>query len=80
MQVGPNQVLDEAALAGIVHLKLDKTAERLGTQHTKLTYSDAFVDYLAASCTVTDSGARNIDHLLNRQILPALADSFLQWQ
>lgn len=80
MQIVPYRPLNQAALAGIVRLKLDKIAKRLGIQQTKLTYRDAFVNYLAASCTVTDSGARNIDHLLNRQILPALAESFLQWQ
>lgn len=81
MQVIPYRPLDQVALAGIVRLKLEKTAERLYRQYqTKLSYSEAFVEQLVVSCTATDSGARNIDHLLNRQILPVLAENFLQWQ
>lgn len=81
MQVIPYRPLSQEALAGIVRLKLDKTAHRLyAQQHTKLNYSNTFVEYLASACSVTESGARNIDHLLNRQILPAVAKNCLQWQ
>ena len=81
MQVVPYRPLSPEALAGIVCLKLDKVAERLHSQHqTRLTYSEELIALLAESCTVSDSGARNIDHLLNQQVLPAIAQSFLQWQ
>ncbi|MDO1509046.1 MULTISPECIES: type VI secretion system ATPase TssH [unclassified Neisseria] len=81
MQIVLYRPLDRVALAKIVRLKLDKVATRLHGQHqTRLSYSDDLVELLADSCTVGDSGARNIDHLLNRQVMPAIAQSFLQWQ
>lgn len=81
MQVVPYRPLEKEALAQIVRLKLDKIANRLYEAHqTRLSYSEDFAALLADSCTTGDSGARNIDHLLNRQVMPAIAQSFLQWQ
>ena len=81
MQVVPYRPLEKEALAQIVRLKLNKIADRLYETHqTRLSYSEDFVALLADSCTTGDSGARNIDHLLNRQVMPAIAQSFLQWQ
>ena len=81
MQVVPYRPLEKEALAQIVRLKLDKIADRLYEAHqTRLSYSEDFAALLADSCTTGDSGARNIDHLLNRQVMPAIAQSFLQWQ
>lgn len=81
MQVILYRPLQTEALAEIVRLKLNKVAGHLYEQHqTKLVYSDEFINLLASSCTVSDSGARNIDHLLNQQVLPVIAQSFLQWQ
>lgn len=81
MQVVPYRPLNKAALARIVGFKLDKVAKRLYDQHqTRLSYSEELVELLADSCRVGESGARNIDHLLNRQIMPAIAQNFLHWQ
>ncbi|OSI09493.1 type VI secretion system ATPase TssH [Neisseria canis] len=81
MQVVPYRPLDKMALARIVGFKLDKVAKRLyDQQQTRLSYSDELVELLADSCRVGESGARNIDHLLNRQIMPAIAQNFLHWQ
>ena len=81
MQVVPYRPLEKEALAQIVRLKLNKIADRLYEAHqTHLSYSKDFAALLADSCTTGDSGARNIDHLLNRQVMPAIAQSFLQWQ
>jgi len=81
MQVVPYRPLEKEALAQIVRLKLNKIADRLYEAHqTRLSYSEDFAALLADSCTAGDSGARNIDHLLNRQVMPAIAQSFLQWQ
>ena len=77
MQVVPYRPLEKEALAQIVRLKLDKIADRLYEAHqTRLSYSEDFAALLADSCTTGDSGARNIDHLLNRQVMPAIAKAF----
>lgn len=81
MQVIVYCPLEQTGLEEIVRIKLRKVAERIGQQHgTVMQYDDVLVSALAQSCLVVDSGARNIDHLLNQQILPVIANSFLQWQ
>jgi type VI secretion system protein VasG len=40
-------------------------------------YDDALVDAVLARCTEVDSGARNVDTILNGTLLPEIADSVL---
>lgn len=40
-------------------------------------YSDEVVNTIAARCTEVETGARNIDHIVNRTILPELATELL---
>ena len=35
---------------------------------------------LTAACLLPDTGARNVDNLLNQQILPVLSQQLLQYQ
>ncbi|WP_223515863.1 type VI secretion system ATPase TssH [Pseudomonas sp. GL-R-26] len=69
------------ALKHIVALKLAKVARRLHS-HYGLTcqIEDGLHDALVAACLLPDTGARNIDSLLNQQILPALSQQLLQRQ
>ncbi|MBC8722519.1 type VI secretion system ATPase TssH [Paraburkholderia sp. 31.1] len=70
--------LDAGALASIVRLKLAKIADRLRRQHdVALTADDALTDSLAQRCLARESGARNVDALLNQRILPALSRELL---
>lgn len=71
--------LDACALKRIVALKLAKVAQRL-QRHYGLTcqIEDSLNDALVAACLLPDSGARNIDSLLNQQILPVLSQELLQ--
>lgn len=73
--------LDASALKRIVALKLAKVAQRL-QRHYGLTchIEDSLNDALVAACLLPDSGARNIDSLLNQQILPVLSQQLLQRQ
>ncbi|MFA7895810.1 hypothetical protein, partial [Pseudomonas putida] len=41
---------------------------------------DSLYDALVAACLLPDTGARNIDSLLNQQILPVLSQQLLQRQ
>ncbi|MGY5359797.1 hypothetical protein ACXFAT_18550 [Cronobacter dublinensis] len=41
------------------------------------TLSDSLCEALTAACLLPDTGARNIDSLLNQQILPALSQQLL---
>ena len=43
----------------------------------KLTWSDDVVENIATRCTEADTGARNIDNILSRTLLPELSAEFL---
>jgi type VI secretion system protein VasG len=70
--------LTVVALAEIVHMKLGRIGERLQRQHgISLTCDDVLLSTLAEACLIRESGARNIDSLLNEQILPVVAREVL---
>ncbi|SFU23736.1 type VI secretion system ATPase TssH [Paraburkholderia aspalathi] len=70
--------LSDAALASIVRMKLDKVARRIERRFgVPLVCNDALVSELAHACQLPDSGARNIDSLLDQQILPVLSRELL---
>ena len=73
--------LQAAPLKRIVALKLAKLAARLQRHYGLACQVDeALQDALVAACLLPDSGARNIDSLLNQQILPVLSQQLLQRQ
>ncbi|MEG1224704.1 MAG: type VI secretion system ATPase TssH [Hafnia sp.] len=71
--------LDAVALRRIVAIKLGQVAKRL-QRHYGLTchIEESLMDTLVAACLLPDTGARNIDSLLNQQILPVLSQQLLQ--
>ncbi|CAG8863303.1 Protein ClpV1 [Pseudomonas fluorescens] len=71
--------LQADALKSIVDFKLGQVAKRL-QRHYNLDchIDDRLADALAAACLLPDTGARNIDSLLNQQILPVLSQQLLQ--
>ena len=40
-------------------------------------YSDDLVDNIASRCKEVESGARNVDHILTRTLLPEVSAQFL---
>ncbi len=78
MQIVPFYPLMSDILAEIVRLKLDKVGRRLATsQKLKFEYTDAVVEAIAARCTEVETGARNIDHIVNKTLLPDIATEVL---
>ncbi|MFY1667785.1 type VI secretion system ATPase TssH [Pseudomonas sp. Pseu.R1] len=73
--------LHASALRTIVTLKLDKVVQRL-RRHYGLNgqIDERLSDVLVDACLLPDSGARNIDSVLNQQILPVLSQQLLQRQ
>jgi type VI secretion system protein VasG len=70
-------IADEVLLS-IIKLKLDRIGRRVREQHkAEFAYDDALVDAVLARCTEVDSGARNVDHILNGTLLPEIADHVL---
>ncbi|MGC6373073.1 type VI secretion system ATPase TssH [Pseudomonas sp. K2I15] len=69
------------ALQQIVAIKLAQVATRLRRHYGLDCQIDtALNEALVAACLLPDTGARNIDSLLNQQILPVLSQQLLQRQ
>jgi len=78
MQIVPFYPLIGAPLEKIVRLKLNKIGKRLrDNQKLDLAYADDVVRSIAARCTEVETGARNIDHIINRTVLPELSTELL---
>ena len=78
MNVVPFLSLDRDAMGAIARLKLAKVDKRLREAHgVRFVYSDAVVQRIADRCTTVDAGARNIDAIIDRTVLPAASRSLL---
>ncbi|MDR2573367.1 MAG: type VI secretion system ATPase TssH [Desulfovibrio sp.] len=78
MTVVPFMPIRQDILTELVIIKLSLVAERLKLRHRlTLSWSDAVPANIAASCTAVDTGARNIDHVINASLLPGLASTLL---
>ncbi|OTG86384.1 AAA family ATPase [Acinetobacter sp. ANC 4558] len=78
MRIVPFFPLHDDLLVRIIKHKLHKITARLEKQYdTKVEYSDDLIELLLSRCTEVDSGARNVDNILNSTVLPALATEIL---
>lgn len=76
--VVPFYILGPDILKDIVALKLDKLAARMAETHkVKLIYSPEVVDQIGSRCTEVETGARNIDHIMNGTIMPQMSREIL---
>lgn len=74
----PFYPLDKEAMLVIVKLKLGRLAKRLNQAHQmKLHYADELVSSIADRCTDVDTGARNIDAIIDRTLLPQVSRELL---
>jgi type VI secretion system protein VasG len=70
--------LHATALRTIVEMKLAQVAKRLNKHYgLSCNIEESLYDTLVAACLLPDTGARNIDSLLNQQILPVLSQQLL---
>ncbi|MDL2357455.1 MAG: type VI secretion system ATPase TssH, partial [Pseudomonadota bacterium] len=78
LTVVPFYPIGDEILARIIRLKLDRIGARIDRNHqARFDYDDALVNAVLARCTEVDSGARNVDTILNGTVLPEIADSVL---
>ncbi len=62
----------------IIELQLGRVRQRIRENHrAQLTYDESLITAIAGRCTEVDSGARNVDHILTRTMLPELSKEFL---
>ena len=70
--------LAQAAMRTIVEMKLAQVSKRLNRHYgMKTDIHESLYDALTAACLLPDTGARNVDSLLNQQILPVLSQQLL---
>ncbi|MDQ1763252.1 type VI secretion system ATPase TssH [Achromobacter aegrifaciens] len=70
--------VDDDALARIIGLKLGRIAQRVQANHRAVfEWDEALVEAVLARCTEVDTGARNVDHILNGTLLPQIAEQVL---
>lgn len=78
MKTIPYFPVDDDALAHIIGLKLGRIARRVQATHRAVfEWDEALVNAVLARCTEVDTGARNVDHILNGALLPEIAEHVL---
>src|SRR5690606_36438437 len=70
--------LAQAAMRTIVGMKLNQVSKRLARHYgMKTVIADSLSDALTSACLLPDTEERNVDSLLNQQILPVLSQQLL---
>ncbi|MDB5958805.1 MAG: ClpV1 family ATPase [Massilia sp.] len=78
LTVVPFYPIADEVLARIIALKLERIKARIRHNHqAQFSWDEALVNAVLARCTEVDSGARNVDTILNGTLLPEIADSVL---
>jgi type VI secretion system protein VasG len=62
----------------VVSLKLDKIAKRLMKVHgTGFEYDPKLIDTIASQCLTVETGARNIDSVIEQSLLPTISKTLI---
>jgi type VI secretion system protein VasG len=76
--VVPYYSIADSVMREIIRLQLRRIQSRLETNHrARLTYDEGLVDAIRSRCTEVDSGARNVEHILTRTLLPEISREVL---
>ena len=74
----PYYPLAEHVIRKIIGLKLGKIGRRVEENYNaQFLYTDELVQLIADRCKEVDTGARNIDHILTKSLLPTLSSELL---
>jgi type VI secretion system protein VasG len=74
----PYYALDDATIRLIVGMNLRKITKRVReTYKAETTFAPELIETIAKRCTEVESGARNIEQIISRTMLPELAGRFL---
>ncbi len=78
LKVVPFYPVGDDTLVKIIRLKLGRIQARVLANHrAAFEYDEGLVEAVLARCTEVDSGARNVDHILNGTLLPEVANTVL---
>ena len=79
MQIVPFFPISADVMGDIVKIKMSKIVRRLAeSQKLVMEYDDAVIELIASRCKEVETGARNIDHILNGNLLPMIATQVLE--
>jgi type VI secretion system protein VasG len=78
VSVVPFYPLDEDALKTVIEMQLERVGRRISNSYgATFSYAPDLVENIAARCREVETGARNIDHILNRSLLPEVSGRLL---
>jgi type VI secretion system protein VasG len=78
VKIVPYYPLAPDVLRQIIVLKLGKIKRRVFEHYrAQLNWSPQVIDTIASRCTEADTGARNIDNIITKTLLPEMATEFL---
>ncbi|NGZ03138.1 MAG: type VI secretion system ATPase TssH, partial [Nitrospira sp. WS238] len=76
--VVPFYPISSAIMRRIIELQLSRIRSRIKENHrAAMSYDEGLITAIANRCTEVESGARNVDHILTRTLLPELSKEFL---
>ncbi len=78
MNVIPYFNLKNSALKEIAKLKLETIQKQLNKKEIRLNIDDSLLDYVVSLSNTLDTGARNIDLIINTNIMPKLSKHILK--
>lgn len=78
VMVVPFYPISQDIMRRIIELQLNRVRSRIKENHrAAMSYDEALITAIANRCTEVESGARNVDHILTRTLLPELSKEFL---
>jgi type VI secretion system protein VasG len=78
MAVVPYYPISDEVMREIIKLQLARVGQRLLENHgAAFEYDEMVLDEIARRCQEVESGARNVDHILTRTLLPEMSGQFL---
>jgi type VI secretion system protein VasG len=76
--VVPYYPISDEVMKQVIRLQLGRIGQRLQENHkARFSYTDLLVDQIASRCKEVESGARAVDHILTRSLLPEISREFL---
>jgi type VI secretion system protein VasG len=70
--------ISDVVLRQIVRLQLGRIGQRMRQNHNaQFSYSEELIEIIANRCREVESGARNVDHILTRTLLPEMSQEIL---
>ncbi|HZF69896.1 type VI secretion system ATPase TssH [Sulfuricurvum sp.] len=79
MNVVPYMNLSTKALKEIISLKLNRIEKQLSAREISFKYDDALLEHIVALSNARDTGARNIELIVNTNLMPKLSSEILKY-